>query len=214
MKRSSNEKPKRAGRPIVSDLELWHRVARTVDPLSKPVEDLKIDAEITIDEPVVSDHPAKLKPAGKHTHSGKKAPVRAARPAPDPAPLTGLDRRTSQRLSRGQAEIERRLDLHGLTVEAARHRLKLFLAECRQHGARTVLVITGKGASPFTGHTLHGTTHFHSPERAGRLRRLFPQWLEEPEFRYLVAGFQPAHPKHGGGGAFYVRLRREKSSRS
>jgi DNA-nicking Smr family endonuclease len=23
-----------------------------------------------------------------------------------------------------------------------------------------------------------------------------------------VAGFQPAHPKHGGGGAYYVRVRR------
>jgi DNA-nicking Smr family endonuclease len=29
-----------------------------------------------------------------------------------------------------------------------------------------------------------------------------------------VSGFQPAHPKHGGGGAFYVKLRRDRQSRS
>jgi DNA-nicking Smr family endonuclease len=32
--------------------------------------------------------------------------------------------------------------------------------------------------------------------------------MHEPEFRRHVSGFQPAHPKHGGGGAYYVRLRR------
>ena len=30
----------------------------------------------------------------------------------------------------------------------------------------------------------------------------------EQQYRALVSGFQPAHPKHGGGGAFYVKLRR------
>ena len=37
-----------------------------------------------------------------------------------------------------------------------------------------------------------------------------PEWLHEPEFRAHVSGFQPAHPKHGGGGAFYVKLRRDR----
>ena len=47
-------------------------------------------------------------------------------------------------------------------------------------------------------------------ERLGRLRRLVLEWLNEPEFRTHVSGFQPAHPRHGGGGALYVRLRRPK----
>jgi DNA-nicking Smr family endonuclease len=37
--------------------------------------------------------------------------------------------------------------------------------------------------------------------------------FHEPEFRSLVAGFQPAHPKHGGGGAYYVRVRRIREER-
>lgn len=125
-----------------------------------------------------------------------------------PPQITGFDRRTAQRFTRGQVEIERRLDLHGTGIEMARVRLLQFLRESQAQGARVVLVITGKGESPFSRHTLHGVGHFHAPERQGRLRRLLPEWLHDPEFRIYVAGFQPAHPKHGGGGAFYVKLRR------
>jgi DNA-nicking Smr family endonuclease len=45
------------------------------------------------------------------------------------------------------------------------------------------------------------------------LRRLVSEWLHETEFREHVLGFQPAHPKHGGGGAYYVRLRRSATRR-
>jgi DNA-nicking Smr family endonuclease len=55
---------------------------------------------------------------------------------------------------------------------------------------------------------LHGLTHFHTPERAGKLRREVPLWFHEAQFRIHIIGFQPAHPRHGGGGAFYVRLRK------
>lgn len=130
-----------------------------------------------------------------------------------PPPITGLDRRTTQRLTRGQVEIERRLDLHGTGIEMARIRLLGFLRESQAMSARNVLVITGKGDSPYSRHTLHGADHFHAPERAGRLRRLVTEWFHEPEFRSLVAGFQPAHPKHGGGGAYYIRVRRIREDR-
>jgi DNA-nicking Smr family endonuclease len=130
-----------------------------------------------------------------------------------PPQITGFDRRTAQRFMRGQVDIERRLDLHGTGIGMARVNLLQFLREAQAIGSRTVLVITGKGDSPFSRHTLHGATHFHAPERAGRLRRLVPEWFHEAEFRNLVAGFQPAHPKHGGGGAFYVKVRRIRDDR-
>jgi DNA-nicking Smr family endonuclease len=122
--------------------------------------------------------------------------------------LTGLDRRTAQRLARGKLAVDARIDLHGMGAAEARHRLLAFLSRVRLEGYRTVLVITGKGASPFGAHTLHGKTSYHAPERQGRLRLKFSQWMAEPEFRLHVAGYQPAHPRHGGGGAFYIRLRR------
>jgi DNA-nicking Smr family endonuclease len=106
-------------------------------------------------------------------------------------------------------EIDARIDLHGSTVELARIRLLDFLIRARFSGARLVLVITGKGPSPFSSHTLHGRDPYHAPERGGVLRKSSSMWLAEPEFRYHVIGFQPAHPRHGGGGAFYVKLRRK-----
>lgn len=125
-----------------------------------------------------------------------------------PPPLAQMDRRTAQRLSRGQIEPDARIDLHGEGVETARMKLLHFLSSERHHGSRFVLVITGKGSSPYARHTLHGSSHFHSPEREGRLRREVPLWLHEETFRLHAVGFQPAHPRHGGGGAFYVRLRK------
>jgi DNA-nicking Smr family endonuclease len=186
------------------DEELWDDVARTVVPLKKrgarPKAILVSAPKQT--PPRVYHPPAELEPPAQKP---------SARPSTAPPPLTGLDRRTGQRMTRGKVDIESRIDLHGTGAEEARMRLFGFIRSERAAGARTVLVITGKGGSPYARHTLHGASHFHAPERAGRLRRLVPDWLHEAEFRAHVAGFQPAHPRHGGGGAFYVQLRRARA---
>jgi DNA-nicking Smr family endonuclease len=180
------------------DFDLWLETARTI----KPLRARSIKASIS-SPGVKAREPRKplTSPSAPQMH----VPSSQLRPPPQ---ITGLDRRTTQKLTRGQVEIDRRLDLHGTGIEMARVRLLQFLRESQALGARTVLVITGKGDSPFSRHTLHGAGHFHAPERAGRLRRHAPEWFHEAEFRSLVAGYQPAHPRHGGGGAFYVRVRR------
>lgn len=189
--------------PPPRDSHLWDEIKASVRPLGVrrssaswplPHKATRV-ASGTVPHPA---HPSVSAPAVPHRVHVPQAPP----------PLTGLDRRLERRLGRGKIEIDARLDLHGTGVEEARVRLFDFIRSTRLSGQRTVLVITGKGASPFSGHTLHGLTHFHVPERAGLLRRRVPEWLHEAHFRAMVAGFQPAHPKHGGGGAFYVRLRR------
>ena len=183
------------------DFDLWLEAAKSVKPFhhrasrTPPATDVK--------KPVLEVRKSHLMSAVPYNHGSLSV-------SPTPPPITGLDRRTAQKLTRGIVEIERRLDLHGTGVDMARMRLHKFLCEAQAEGLRTVLVITGKGESPYTRHTLHGTGHFHSPERAGRLRRFLPEWLHDAEFRALVSGFQPAHPRHGGGGAFYVRIRRTR----
>jgi DNA-nicking Smr family endonuclease len=182
------------------DFDLWIETAKTVKPLRSRAPRVA-SVSLTKTKSETAEHRVTLSaphlpPAASHCQL--------------PPPITGLDRRTAQRLTRGNVEIERRLDLHGTGIEIARVRLLQFLREAHHSGARTVLIITGKGNSPYSRHTLHGADHFHSPERQGRLRRLVPDWFHDAEFRTVVSGYQPAHPKHGGGGAFYVRIRRQR----
>lgn len=179
------------------DFELWTEIAKSVKPLRRRGTK-KVTPAAAVEAP---------KPAPKISAVHVRVPRTVVKVPP---PITGFDRRTTQKLTRGNVEIESRLDLHGTGVEMARVGLLQFLRQAYAQGLRTVLVITGKGDSPYARHTLHGSDHFHAPERQGRLRRLMPEWLHEAEFRALVSGFQPAHPKHGGGGAFYVRMRRTR----
>jgi len=182
---------------LVPDSALWDEVKQAVVPLKRSHGKAP---------------PSAAAPAKPRDSSQSRWPLitaSSASPA-EPPELTGLDRRTSQKLTRGLIAYEAKLDLHGTTVEQARGRLQHFLLDARARGNRLVLVVTGKGASPYARHTLHGDSHYHVPERQGRLRRLVSDWFHEPEFRQHVSGFQPAHPRHGGGGAFYVRLRRRR----
>jgi DNA-nicking Smr family endonuclease len=181
------------------DFDLWTEVAKSVNPLRRAGAQ-KLARQIGHAGHAELPRPSPIVTA-PHVHIPRPA-VKA------PPPITGFDRRTTQKLSRGNVEIEARFDLHGSGLEMARVRLHGFLRDCHAQGMRTVLIITGKGESPYARHTLHGADHFHAPERQGRLRRAVPDWLHDAEFRIFVSGFQPAHPKHGGGGAFYVKLRR------
>ncbi len=119
---------------------------------------------------------------------------------PRPPALAPIDDRTRRRLVRGAMAIDERLDLHGLTQEAAHAALRRFLVTARDRGARIVLVITGKGR-PGAAFEVH--------ER-GVLRRSVPHWLGDPGLRDVVVGFEEAHTAHGGAGAIYVRLRRRR----
>jgi DNA-nicking Smr family endonuclease len=116
-------------------------------------------------------------------------PKSEPKPAPREMPLAPLGRRGKQRIARGRDAIEARLDLHGLTQSEAHGELSRFLRIASAQEAKLVLVITGK---------------------SGVLRQQVPQWLGLPEFRGLVIGFETAGKIHGGDGALYVRVRRNR----
>jgi len=193
--------------------KLWRAVTKDAKPISRHARKGLDGAQDEAHEPPVREEPSALpvRPPSLSPARPQPAPppVMPRRPA-EPPPLTGLDRRTSQRLARGQAEIEATLDLHGHGQETAHQALHAFIARSRARALRCVLVITGKGASPYARHTLHGSTFYEVPERQGVLRSAVPRWLNEADLRIHVSGFQPAHPKHGGGGAFYVWLRKKR----
>ena len=168
---------------------LWTGIVRSVTPLRRsktiaPVEETAKPAVETKRAAV----PARL-----------RDPAPRARPAAKAPALVALGRRLKQRVARGRDPIDARVDLHGHTQKQAHAALLHFLQRAQADGARTVLVVTGKG-------TVRGEREPGS-ER-GVLKRQVPMWLSLPEFRSFVVGFEDAHVGHGGEGALYVRLRR------
>ena len=195
---------KRRGTLTPEDRALWDAVKKSVAPLRPEPK--------RIDEPDVTSTPAeadRIVPAKAHR---KTAVGKTPKPAPavkQSGPSDSvLDRRTRKRLAKGTIAIDARIDLHGMTQRQAFMHLKGFFSASQQRGFRHVLVITGKGIAGDARGVGEGFA-----ER-GILKRVVPHWLNQPEFRIFVAGYEEAHTAHGGGGAFYVRLRKQNSVRS
>lgn len=174
--------------------DLWKQVKTEARPLVKGKRRLRKAA------PGNAPFPPRKAPACKAlprpASPAPKTPPGSAPGSAPPAP--GLDRRTAERLKRGQLALEARLDLHGLTQEAAHRALNAFLRRAADEGKRTVLVITGKGEAKAGG---------------GVLRTNLPRWLATPPLSRRVLSVVPAKARDGGLGAFYVRLRKERAPR-
>ncbi|MFZ5836001.1 MAG: Smr/MutS family protein [Pseudomonadota bacterium] len=129
------------------------------------------------------------------------------------AAVSGMDGKNAERLIRGRLEIEGRLDLHGHRLDTAQRELADFIRRNHSYGKRCVLVITGKGRSLKNAAPEEPSIggRYSIPERKGVLFDLVPEWLSAPELTPYVVAFSPAQPKHGGSGALYVYLRRERS---
>jgi DNA-nicking Smr family endonuclease len=171
--------------PTPDELRLWAEVAKTVAPLGDRV-------------PLTPPAPAQPAPTPATSPKVPAVPARTrARIAV--SALTTIDRRTVSRLSRGAVAIDARIDLHGMTQQAAHGRLVRFLKEAQADGVRLALVITGKG---------HRDAEDTFGDERGVLRRAVPLWLSGAEMRPYVIGYGQAAPPHGGSGALYVRIRR------
>jgi DNA-nicking Smr family endonuclease len=181
----------------VEERVLWEKVAESVRPLGP--RKLKKVAPVP-EMPAVAAEPA---PPAKKRGAGKPPsplPAKSLPPKPAPRPLAAMEPKLARTLRRG-GEVDARLDLHGLRQDEAHARLRAFVRRAQGEGARVVLVITGKGR-PDQEVSMY--------EQRGVLRRLVPAWLAEPDLRHAVLGFSEASVAHGGAGALYVRIRRER----
>lgn len=181
------------------DRALWERVRQSVRPIRHGRYRGPGDTQAG---PVPEPPGAEEEPIPALREAAASAGASAARaatpeqPIPTLPPLAPFQPKERRRLGRGAAEPDGRLDLHGMRQTAAFHALWAFLQAAQARGARTVLIITGKGRA--------------ADQDSGILRQVVPRWLAEPQFRGLVVGFEPASRRHGGEGAFYVRLRRRR----
>ena len=208
-----------AGKIDKTDLDLWQAVVKDIVPIP---EDLREKSE-TIEKSAGKKSVKKsVKISGQV--GSPKSPVLPPKPSPKPNPkpspkkttkrpevivsapraLTSptMDRRNFNRLQKGQMPIDARLDLHGMTVEQAKLRLKSFLLNAHARGDRVILVITGKGLRS-------GFDEFNRPNR-GVIREGLPQWVKDKTLAPMIVQITPAHRQHGGDGAFYLYLRRKR----
>ena len=176
----------RGGKRVLSYDErvLWSTITRSIAPLPGRTAENATECEAPVPAPPPRTPAAVI--------AEKIAPPP---PKPKAPPFAPLGLRMRQRVARGREPIVARFDLHGLTQAEAHAALSRFLHAASMRGSRLVLVITGKGGRG---------------GGAGVLRRQVPLWLALPEFRDLVIGFEDAHIAHGGEGALYVRLRRQR----
>lgn len=173
-------------RKAAADADLFAAVMRDVKPLRKPRAPPPAPPT---PQRGASAHAAR--PATRAAHAPNVAPPTADPPAANP----GIDRRTAERLRKGELAIDRRLDLHGMTEVDAHAALDRFVRQAWHARVRVLLVITGKGSVGQGG---------------GVLRRNLPRWLAAGEHAPRVLRVQSAQARHGGSGAYYVLLRRQR----
>ena len=188
---------RRNGRGInAEERALWQKVVEQADPL----HDRRPPMIETLRQVVASaSTPAPARPAPlPRFRLGEKAakytPVNRLQPSLDDHYAnvsSNMDKRNFDRLKKGKMAVDGRIDLHGMT-----------LAEAHHAGKRLLLVITGKGKA--------GRDDWVMPARQGVLKHQVPQWLAMQPLAPLVLQVTQATRKHGGAGAYYVYLRRQR----
>jgi len=150
--------------------------------------------------------PLKKRKGQRAPASPPPAPARVRDPRPTPpkfevecqgygARADSFSRSDFAKLRRGEIDVERDVDLHGLSAEDAKTALDAFLEDAIRARLRCVKVIHGQGR--------------HSPG-SPVLREAFPGWMLGSRFAAEVLAFAPAPRNRGGDGASLVRLRRQR----
>ncbi|MEO0750920.1 MAG: Smr/MutS family protein [Pseudomonadota bacterium] len=186
------------------ELELWQRVARTTDRLMPEVDPVETMADLFAKEDPPKRTPADVPvfKVGEKANGAKRG--LPGMTTPDAKPLVHMDKKAYDRLKRGKLKPQARIDLHGMTLDQAHPALVAFIMSSYAKERRLVLVITGKGQGKDRADL--GPI----PERPGILRRNVPHWLQTPPLVQVVLQVSEAHGRHGGGGAYYVYLRRRR----
>ena len=179
---------------------LWDHVAERMEPLH---------AKPSVSLPNVTPPPKRPDPqplpffevGTKANHSRPHDLLPPIQRRLETAPVN-MDNKSFGKMKRGKIKPEGRIDLHGMTMDQAHPALVRFIMSSQAAGKRLVLVVTGKGKSSRDDGPI--------PIRRGVLKHQVPQWLAAPPVGQVVMQIAEAHVSHGGVGAYYVYLRRQR----
>ena len=97
----------------------------------------------------------------------------------------------------------KKIDLHGLSLDAANQKVVKFVNDAFDSGFSKLIVVTGKGLR---------SKHKENPyvsESMGILKNSIPEFIVNSEVKSKIYKISPALKKDGGTGAFYIFLKKK-----
>ena len=113
---------------------------------------------------------------------------------------------TNKKLKKGKILINKKIDLHGYSLEEAKQTFLSTVNKCFLNNHRCILFITGKGIKKNTTNDFQEKKLYY-----GKIRNNFLNWVSEEGAYSKILNVQQADIKNGGDGAFFVYLRKNKN---
>tara|TARA_B100000029_G_scaffold266503_1_gene262436 strand:+ start:124 stop:660 length:537 start_codon:yes stop_codon:yes gene_type:complete len=108
-------------------------------------------------------------------------------------------------IKKGSLRIDKKIDFHGKNLLESEEIFTSSILDNYNIGNRCLLFITGKGLKSNNIKNIDRPKLYHSVIRAA-----FLEWVKSKKFSKYILSFEQAFVEHGGGGAFYVYLRKKK----
>ena len=177
----------------------WAKLAATVTPMpGRTVPKVKAESS------AVAPKQSLITPRAKPVVPPRPARVVATPSAPSPRDGGldgGLDGRWDKRLKSGAIQPDFTLDLHGHSLNQAYDRLMSGLDQARAMEARVVLLIAGRSRP---------VDPADRGSRRGAIRAKILDWLAASRHESSIAAIRRAHIRHGGEGALYLVMKRQR----
>jgi len=180
------------------DKALWEAAMKDVIKTDTPPAEE--DFAALLDAPPKTKDETTNKPTSDLSPKQSETPVIQYQNKPHNEPL---DRALERKLKQGKITPDGKIDLHGMNQQQAHAALNNYIENAYNRQKKYILVITGKGKSQASAED------WITPSQ-GVLKQKLPHWIKQAPLKRFIIDAVPAHIKHGGGGAFYLILKKKK----
>ena len=110
-------------------------------------------------------------------------------------------------IRKGSFQIDKKIDFHGNSLLESEEQFNNTIIDSYKSGERCLLFVTGKGLFKTKKHEESDKPKLYH----GIIRSSFVEWARSKKFSKYILSVEQASTEHGGDGAFYVYLRKNKS---
>ena len=110
-------------------------------------------------------------------------------------------------IKKGSFHIDKKIDFHGMSLLESEVQFNNTIIESYNSGQRCLLFVTGKGLFKSKNYE----ESYEPKLYHGIIRTAFVEWARSKKFSKYILSFEQASIEHGGDGAFYVYLRKNKN---